>query len=90
LSRPDDSNSQQHPRGNLQTCTVNFTHEAKEFRHNVSSLYNSAVRKFRCTTLLGGWERLRNKGGKEEKEEVVETFSSTLSRGTAAGHCLVE
>lgn len=56
----------------------------------MSSLYNSAVRKFGCTTLLGGWERLRNKGGKEEKEEVVETFSSTLSRGTAAGHCLVE
>jgi len=30
------------------------------------------------------------RGEKKKKEEVEETFSSTLSRGTAAGHCLVE
>jgi hypothetical protein len=46
-----------------------FTNEAKEFRHIVSSLYNSAVRKFGCTTLLGGWERLRNTKKKKEKKK---------------------
>jgi len=38
---------------------------------------------------LGKAQKYEEKN-KKEKEEVVETFSSTVSRGTAAGHCLVE